>query len=93
MVPTIGNLMAGSFSTAANLIVTASMPKLGLKARITVKIGFLAPLTGDLAAWGQPGLDGCRIWADWVNALGGVSASRPLRSSWSLVYTAFKHLY
>lgn len=65
--------MAGSFSTAANLIVTASMPKLGLKARITVKIGFLAPLTGDLATWGQPGLDGCRIWADWVNALGGVS--------------------
>lgn len=37
-----------------------------------VKIGFLAPLTGAVAAWGKPGLDGCRIWADWVNAAGGV---------------------
>jgi branched-chain amino acid transport system substrate-binding protein len=38
----------------------------------TIKIGFLAPLTGAVAAWGKPGLDGCQIWADWVNAEGGV---------------------
>lgn len=37
-----------------------------------VKIGFLAPLTGPVAAWGKPGLDGCKIWADWVNEAGGV---------------------
>ena len=38
----------------------------------TIKIGFLAPLTGPVAAWGKPGLDGCLIWADWINAAGGV---------------------
>ena len=38
----------------------------------TVKIGFLAPLTGEVAAWGKPGLDGCKIWVEWVNAKGGV---------------------
>ncbi|ESR25685.1 ABC transporter substrate-binding protein [Lutibaculum baratangense] len=35
-----------------------------------VKIGFLAPLTGPVAAWGKPGLDGCSIWAEWVNSEG-----------------------
>ncbi|MDH3669310.1 MAG: ABC transporter substrate-binding protein [Paracoccaceae bacterium] len=37
-----------------------------------IKIGFLAPLTGPVAAWGKPGLDGCQIWAEWINAAGGV---------------------
>ncbi|MCX7646643.1 MAG: ABC transporter substrate-binding protein [Rhodobacteraceae bacterium] len=37
-----------------------------------VRIGFLAPLTGPVAAWGKPGLDGCRIWAERVNAAGGI---------------------
>ncbi len=30
-----------------------------LAADKTVKIGFLAPLTGEVAAWGLPGLYGC----------------------------------
>ena len=38
----------------------------------TVRIGFLAPLTGEVAAWGLPGLYGCQIWAEKVNAAGGV---------------------
>ncbi|MEO3417144.1 ABC transporter substrate-binding protein [Roseovarius sp. CAU 1744] len=37
-----------------------------------IKIGFLAPLTGPVSAWGKPGLDGCEIWAERVNAAGGV---------------------
>lgn len=37
-----------------------------------LKIGFLAPLTGPLKAWSAPGLDGCRIWVDLVNAGGGI---------------------
>lgn len=45
-----------------------------------VKIGFLAPLTGDVAAWGKPGLDGCQIWADWINAAGGVAVGGERRS-------------
>jgi len=60
-------------STAAVTIMgAAGMPKLALGADKVVKIGFLAPLTGDVAAWGKPGYDGCLIWADWVNEAGGV---------------------
>ena len=32
----------------------------------------LAPLTGEAAAWGRPGFEGCRIWADRLNAEGGL---------------------
>lgn len=38
----------------------------------TIKIGFLAPLTGDVAGWGLPGLYGCKIWTEHKNAAGGV---------------------
>ncbi len=37
-----------------------------------IRIGFLAPLTGAVAAWGKPGLEGCQIWAERVNAAGGI---------------------
>jgi branched-chain amino acid transport system substrate-binding protein len=37
-----------------------------------VKIGLLLPLTGDVAAWGLPGLYGCQMWAQHQNAAGGV---------------------
>ncbi len=43
-----------------------------LAADKTVKIGFLAPLTGEVAAWGLPGLYGCEIWGEWVNEAGGI---------------------
>jgi branched-chain amino acid transport system substrate-binding protein len=43
-----------------------------LGASKVLKIGFLAPLTGPLKAWSAPGLDGCRIWVDRLNAAGGV---------------------
>lgn len=49
-----------------------TMPKIVFGANKVVKIGFLAPLTGAVAAWGKPGLDGLQIWADWVNADGGI---------------------
>ncbi len=61
-------------NTAAGVAMAGaatSFPRLGHAAK-TVKIGFLAPLTGDVAAWGAPGLYGCEIWAEWVNAAGGV---------------------
>ena len=61
--------------TAAGVGSMLTLPLLGAAraADDVVKIGFLAPLTGDVAAWGKPGLDGCLIWADWVNAAGGVN--------------------
>lgn len=48
------------------------MPRFALNARESVKVGFLAPLTGDVSSWGLPGYNGCLIWADWVNESGGM---------------------
>lgn len=56
----------------ADLALGASLPKLGLKAREAIPIGVLTSLTGDASAWGQPGLEGCYIWAEWVNAQDGI---------------------
>jgi len=68
--------------TAAGVGSMLSFPMINTAAAAdAVKIGFLAPLTGDVAAWGKPGLDGCEIWADWVNAAGGIKIggkSRPV---------------
>jgi len=50
----------------------AAAPRVATSATKTVKIGFLAPLTGEVAAWGLPGLYGCQIWAEWVNEAGGI---------------------
>lgn len=59
-------------STAA-AAATSSLPRAALAADNVIKIGFLAPLTGPVAAWGKPGLDGCQIWAERVNAAGGIT--------------------
>ncbi|GAB4269305.1 MAG: ABC transporter substrate-binding protein [Deferrisomatales bacterium] len=60
-------------ATAAGTVLTGiGLPGVGFGAQKKVKIGFLAPLTGEVAAWGLPGLYGCEIWAEKVNAAGGV---------------------
>jgi branched-chain amino acid transport system substrate-binding protein len=59
-------------TAAATVMAGVSMPKIAFGEDKIVKIGFLAPLTGDVAAWGKPGLDGCKIWGDWINAAGGI---------------------
>ena len=62
-------------TTAAGMALAATAaPRGSLAADDTVKIGFLAPLTGEVAAWGAPGLFGCEIWAERVNAAGGIKA-------------------
>ena len=61
-----------STTAAMTVVAGVSMPQMAFAADKVVKIGFLAPLTGDVAAWGKPGYDGCLIWADWVNAAGGI---------------------
>jgi branched-chain amino acid transport system substrate-binding protein len=42
---------------------------------VTAKIGFLAPLTGPVAGWGLPGLNGNEIWVEHFNAQGGITLS------------------
>lgn len=64
--------MPGSASFAHRLAVTSILPRLPVGMAETVKIGFLAPLTGPVAFWGLPGLNGCRIWEDWLNRIGGL---------------------
>ena len=60
-------------ATAAGAAFAGGLvPSTAAAATKTVKIGFLAPLTGEVSAWGLPGLYGCEIWAEKVNAAGGV---------------------
>ncbi len=42
---------------------------------VIAKIGFLAPLTGEVAGWGLPGLYGDEIWVEHFNAAGGITLS------------------
>lgn len=63
----------GATAGAGSLLALPLLNNIAHAADDVVKIGFLAPLTGDVAAWGKPGLDGCLIWADWINAAGGVN--------------------
>jgi branched-chain amino acid transport system substrate-binding protein len=64
------SLLASTAVTA--LLPVVGLPRVAFAAQDVVRIGFLAPLTGPVAAWGKPGLDGCQIWADWINAAGGL---------------------
>lgn len=59
-------------SFAQRLAVTGSLPRLGVKNRMPVRIGFLTPLSGPEESWGRPGLDGCQLWAEGLNARGGL---------------------
>ena len=53
----------GSAAAAGAGVLGGFLPR-PLRAQYkTVKIGFLDPLTGPVAAWGKPGLDGFQIWA------------------------------
>jgi branched-chain amino acid transport system substrate-binding protein len=42
----------------------------------TVKIGFLGALTGDVAMFGKPTLDGMKMAAEEVNAAGGINGKK-----------------
>lgn len=52
--------------------LSSVLPKMEIKTKGKVNIGFLAPLSGHLKSWGEPGLDGCEIWQERVNAEGGI---------------------
>lgn len=62
-------------SLTSRLALGATLPNLHAGVSGTVKVGLLVPLTGDVRAWGEPGLHGCRIWADRVNAAGGLAVA------------------
>ena len=49
---------------------------LGKSQSNTIKIGFIGPLTGDVASWGVPARNGLEIATDDINAAGGVSGKK-----------------
>lgn len=61
-----------STSFVQRLAVRGALPRLTVGATDSIAIGFLAPLSGPVQAWGLPGLNGCRIWADGINRAGGI---------------------
>lgn len=50
----------------------------GPTTQVPIKIGFIAPLTGDAAAYGEPERDGVAIAVKEINAAGGVNG-RPIQ--------------
>lgn len=54
------------------LALTGSMPRLRAQNRAPIRIGVLTPMSGPEQDWGNPGLEGCRIWTDWINGRGGL---------------------
>jgi branched-chain amino acid transport system substrate-binding protein len=58
-------------STLASALSVA-LRDFGIESQTTLKIGFLAPLTGKLRTWSEPGYNGCLIWRNRINASGGL---------------------
>ncbi|SFJ70561.1 ABC transporter substrate-binding protein [Celeribacter neptunius] len=59
-------------SLAQRLAVAGSLPRLSVQDRAPIRIGALVPLSGPEEPWGRPGVEGCQIWVDWINAHGGM---------------------
>ena len=57
---------------ALSSALSVAVPDFGLESQTVLKVGFLAPLTGKVRSWAEPGWNGCLIWRDRVNAAGGV---------------------
>ena len=61
-------------ATGAAAASTANLfPHIAFAANKTLTVGMNIPMTGDYAPWGLPGLYGCEIIANNINAAGGVT--------------------
>jgi len=76
-----GVVAAGTSSIPAGLMAASNK---------TVKIGMNIPMTGDYAPWGLPGLYGCQIVADDINAAGGVKIGS---DTYNIEMVAYDHGY
>lgn len=77
--------IAGAVATGTTSLSTSL-----LAANKTVKIGMNIPMTGDYAPWGLPGLYGCQIIADDINAAGGVKIGS---DTYNIEMVAYDHGY
>ena len=64
----------GTAAAAAGAVAASSFgaPHVARAAEKVVKMGFLGPLTGEVAGWFLTGRNACLIWAEQVNAAGGI---------------------
>ncbi len=65
-------------------------PKISVAGAKTVKLGMNIPMTGDYAPWGLPGLYGCEIVANNLNAAGGVEIGG---DTYQIEIAAYDHGY
>ena len=61
--------LAGTGGVAAGITALSATPSKIFAGEKTIKIGFLAALTGDAAGWGLPGLYGVEIWVEQILSL------------------------
>ena len=52
--------------------LSLAMPRLGINSKKYIKVGCLGPLSGKLKSWAAPGYHGSLLWAERVNADGGI---------------------
>jgi len=82
-------LIKASVSAAA--ISTSNMvPSMAFAENKTLTVGMNIPMTGDYAPWGLPGLYGCEIIANNINAAGGVTIGD---DTYTLQVAAYDHGY
>jgi branched-chain amino acid transport system substrate-binding protein len=69
---------------------TLGLPTALFAGQKTVKLGMNIPMTGDYAPWGLPGLYGCQIVANDLNAAGGVKIGG---DNYKIEIVAYDHAY
>jgi branched-chain amino acid transport system substrate-binding protein len=69
---------------------TLGLPTALFAGQKTVKLGMNIPMTGDYAPWGLPGLYGCQIVANDLNAAGGVRIGN---DNYKIEIVAYDHAY
>lgn len=77
-------------SSAAVASTAALLPSTAWSANKTLTVGMNIPMTGDYAPWGLPGLYGCEIIVNGLNAAGGVSIGG---ETWDLNIASYDHAY
>ena len=84
------NLLRTAVAGAVVVGTSGLSSKLLAAGQKTVKLGMNIPMTGDYAPWGLPGLYGCEIIANDINAAGGVNIGG---THYLLEMVAYDHAY
>ena len=91
--PTLANrrkFLKQAASGAAAAGAASLLPTAAWSANKTLTVGMNIPMTGDYAPWGLPGLYGCEIIVDNINAAGGVTIGG---ETYDLSIASYDHAY